>query len=90
MHAVLINLQGIADKVDRVKNAQTGIVSGSWHYPSTPGPIKSIGLECTDWDCVRFIGLEFARTPYPKMHGLANTIDSVKNARARIVQGSWG
>ena len=57
--------------------------------PSTPGLIKSIGLECTDWDCVRFIGLEFARTPYPKMHGVANTIDSVKNARARIVQGSW-
>ena len=35
------------------------------------------------------MGLGFARTPYPKMHGLANKIDRVKNARTRIVQGSW-
>ena len=29
VHAV-VNLQGLADKIDKVKNAQTGIVQGSW------------------------------------------------------------
>ncbi len=52
-------------------------------------PIKSIGLRMHGLGQCRVMGLGFARTPSSKMQGLANRCDRFKNARTRIVQGSW-
>ena len=41
MHAV-VNLQGLADKIDRVKNAQTGIVQGCAKF-------MGLGFACTPY-----------------------------------------